>query len=54
MSDAKKKEILDREKDLDEDELDAVSGDDTCACPTAGSCADGWTEKSVQDLFKKE
>lgn len=36
MSDEEKKEILDQEEDLDEDELDAVSGSDTCACPASG------------------
>lgn len=35
MSDEKKNEILDKEKELDKDELDAVSGGD-CGCPVAG------------------
>lgn len=35
MSDEKKNEILDKEKELDKDELDAVSGG-ACGCPVAG------------------
>ncbi len=35
MSDEKKNEILDKEKELDKDELDAVSGG-ACGCPLVG------------------
>ena len=36
MSDTEKKEILEQEKDLNADELDAVAGGDTCACFLGG------------------
>ena len=39
MSDEKKNEILNKEKELDKDELDAVSGGD-CGCPVAGGGTD--------------
>ena len=36
MSDEKKNEVLDKEKELDEAELDAVSGGDRCVCALGG------------------
>ena len=37
MSEEKKDEILEQEKELNMDELDAVAGGDTCGCIGAGS-----------------
>ena len=36
MSDTEKKEILEQEKDLETDELDAVAGGKACACIVGG------------------
>ncbi len=36
MSEEKKKEVLDQEKELDAEELDAVSGGDKCSCGATG------------------
>ena len=39
MSEEKKDEVLEQEKELDMDELDAVAGGYVCACPVAGTGA---------------
>ena len=42
MSEEKKEEILEQEKELDKDELEAVAGGSACACVVGGyGSADG-------------
>ena len=47
MSEEKKNEILDKEKELDKDELDAVSGG-ACGCPLAGGGAGHGNENGLK------
>ena len=68
MSEEQKKEVLDQEKNLNVDELDAVAGGDTCACFLGGgghpsenslacACVGGgggeYNEKGEQENGKK-
>ena len=46
MSEEKKNEILEQEKELSMDELDSVAGGGTCACVGAGGGTAGEGQKS--------
>ena len=45
MSEEKKDEVLEQEKELDADELDAVAGGGACYCPVVG----GGTANASED-----
>ncbi len=48
MSEEKKEEILGKEKDLEEKELEEVAGGDSCICALGGggTGTEGWGEKT--------
>ncbi len=46
MSEEEKKEVLDQEKDLNADELDAVAGGAQCDCVYGGGGPSGYGEKT--------